>query len=280
MDEQKITTLFTESFNLALRTSKISAASFLGLAVLLQAFSLTRQNTSDHSNNFIRFVCTLAAMSLASQLTLLAVLPGPPTKIFVLLAVGLSLLLFTLVFQVQKNELRTAYFLSTCGSWFLVVVGSYLVPLTVDVRKIQMPMLTAFHVATSIVSSALFIGALLSSAIYLLSFQLLKKKKLNENLPIPSLQSLDKFTEKTLLLGLICMTVSLISGLGLIFENSDKLDVSAFKFVWAFGVWGFYALVIFGRAHWSWQGRKGALLSVWGAFFMMITLFGTLWGAR
>jgi ABC-type uncharacterized transport system permease subunit len=227
-----------------------------------------------------RMFYNLGLCSLSVQLALLFIMPGMPTKMMVLLGVSLTLLFMTLSSESEKSDFRALQFLAICLAWFLAVGGSYVVRLTISNQSVPLPGFTALHVATATLSSAMSVAALLSSMLYLISFQLLKQKKMVERLRLPSLQTLDNLTEKSLLVGLFFMTISLISGLGLVLDTATVLQVSAFKFVWAFGVWGYYALVIFGRAFWNWRGRKGALLSVWGALLVTMTLFGTLLGTR
>ena len=281
MDEAQLKSLLLQNFHFALQISKIGAAAFLGFGLLAQALALIRPSSQrSQMPRFWRLCYLVGALSLASQITLLFIVPGSPLQMMVLLGIGLALIAMALVSESDKADMRALQFLACCAAWFLAVGGSYAVNWSVNPQKLELPGLTAFHVTTATLSSAMCIGALLSSVTYLASFQLLKRKKLGEKLPLPSLQSLDSLTERTLLLGLFFMTISLISGLGLVMDTATLVEVSTFKFVWAFGVWGYYALVIFGRAFWNWKAKKGALLSVWGAVFVLITLFGTLLGTR
>jgi ABC-type uncharacterized transport system permease subunit len=92
-----------------------------------------------------------------------------------------------------------------------------------------------------------------------------------------SLSGLEKLVERSSLIGLSFITFSLLSGLALIFVGKIAVQVGFVKILWAFLVWGWYVMTIFGRSLWGWRGRKGAKLAIFGMILLLLGLFGTIW---
>jgi ABC-type uncharacterized transport system permease subunit len=261
--------------------AKLLVGGGFGLAVVLQAWGLAKTESSWH--RFAQFFFQIGVFSLCALLTLLLIVPGMSTKALVLLGTAFMIVFFLMLWA-QEDRFRALVFLGTCLTFVLSVGGSYAVPhniaANISVVTSSHAALTWVHVSTATFSSALSTVALASSALYLISSKSIKDRKWQGFSKMPSLQSLDLFTEKTLFVGLLFMTISLISGLGMVLPTYTTQSASPAKVVWAFGVWGYYAVVLFGRSQWNWRGKKGALLSVWGALLISVTLFGTLLGTN
>lgn len=133
------------------------------------------------------------------------------------------------------------------------------------------------HISTAIIGELIFVVAFATSCLYLKTYKKLKQKTIDYNSHPTSLSTLEKFIVRSSIIGLIFITTSLISGLLFLFIDKDYSRISFAKILWAFCVWGWYLLAIFGRHLWGWRGKKGAQLILFGMILLVFGLFGALW---
>lgn len=133
------------------------------------------------------------------------------------------------------------------------------------------------HITTAVIGELIFVVAFGTSCIYLHTYNKLKQKVIDHNLHPTSLSKLEKFVVRASVVGLIFITTSLVSGLLFLFTQQNTSQIGLMKLLWAFCVWGWYLLAIFGRRLWGWRGRKGARLIIFGMILLIFGLFGILW---
>jgi ABC-type uncharacterized transport system permease subunit len=56
-----------------------------------------------------------------------------------------------------------------------------------------------------------------------------------------------------------------------------QFHLGVIKILWAFLVWGWYVMTLFGRNLWGWRGKKGAQFTIFGMVLLLLGLFGTFW---
>ena len=99
----------------------------------------------------------------------------------------------------------------------------------------------------------------------------LQEKKLQTNKPLgiitklPSLDSMDRLLFKILVLGVVFLSASLISGL--IFIEDLFAQHLAHKTVLSILAWFIFILLILGRKIYGWRGRNAANINLIGFFF-------------
>lgn len=107
----------------------------------------------------------------------------------------------------------------------------------------------------------------------------LQEKKLQANKPLgiitklPSLDSMDRLLFKILVLGVLFLSASLISGL--IFIEDLFAQHLAHKTILSILAWFIFILLILGRKIYGWRGRNAANINLIGFFFLFLSYFGT-----
>jgi ABC-type uncharacterized transport system permease subunit len=197
-----------------------------------------------------------------------------------LVTVGLACILSGAILTLDLDKDRSPAFMFLSGAlcWVLLVLTPFLLPESSSQPSPRgLSLLGRFHVFSAIAGEGIFVLGFLTSLVYLYVHRQLRQRHLRPRVVLPSLESLDRVVERSCLAGLILITSSLVSGLAMTFQGYPLAEVGLIKIVWAFLVWLWYVAALFGRAHLGWQGRKGAVASVFGASLLGIALFGTFW---
>ena len=129
------------------------------------------------------------------------------------------------------------------------------------------------HIALAMVGIAAFVFNFAGAIMYLLQERQLKTKRQGAfYYRLPSLQTLDRLTFRTLALGFPFLTTGLV--LGLIWARAAW--GSAFTFdplaFFSFLAWVIYAGTLAGRAIAGWHGRRAAYFSIVGFAALVLTL--------
>lgn len=202
--------------------------------------------------------------------------PSPQVANLVVVGVAMVLAIITLALDRGAQGAPALSFLSGAVIWLLTVVTPFLTnTATGNVRPFTW--LSGLHITTAIAGEALCVLAFCASLLYLWDYRRLKTKVLEKKPVFPSLDTLDKWVGGASSVGLLLISTSLVSGIALVLSGSSLEAVGPTKIVWAFAVWGWYVLAIFGRGFLGWRGRRGAQLSLWGIVLILCTLFGTVW---
>ena len=107
----------------------------------------------------------------------------------------------------------------------------------------------------------------------------IQEKKLQKNKPIgfigslPSLDIMDKLLFKLLALGVIFLSLSLLSGL--IFLEDIFAQHLAHKTILSIIAWFIFIYLIFSRSKYGYRGTKAANITLVGFFILFLSYFGT-----
>ena len=129
------------------------------------------------------------------------------------------------------------------------------------------------HIALALIGIAAFVLNFAGAVMYLLQERGLKTKRPGTfYYRLPSLETLDRLTYRTLALGFPFLTTGLL--LGALWAH--RLWGSVFAFdpleLFSFLAWGIYAATLAGRAVAGWHGRRAAYFAIVGFAALVLTL--------
>ncbi len=260
--------------------SRIAMSVLFGLALLGFGYTLSlKAREKKHYEKFHYFarICfILAAVFTVIYSTLEFILPINSSTTQVYTSICFVLSIAVIIVDRGKEGLPSFSFLVGALIFLMATISPFLDPKPLY-KADSIDWLVYFHIGTAALGEAIFVAAFCASLLYLREYRKLKQRKIDKTPSSTSLSGLEKLMERSSLLGLTFITVSLFSGLALIFIGREAVQVGLVKILWAFFVWGWYVMTIFGRSRWGWRGRKGAKLAVFGMVFLMLGLFGTIW---
>lgn len=260
--------------------SRIAMSTLFGFAVLCFGYTLSlKARDKKHSEKFhfiARVFFILASVFTVIYGTLEFILPINSITTQVYTSICLVLAIAVIIVDRGKDGLPSFSFLVGALIFLMVTITPFLDPKPLY-RAASVDWLVYFHIGTAALGEAIFVAAFCASLLYLRDYRKLKQRKLVKNPSPTSLSGLEKLVERSSLIGLTFITFSLLSGLALIFIGKIAVQVGFVKILWAFLVWGWYVMTIFGRSLWGWRGRKGAKLAIFGMILLMLGLFGTIW---
>jgi ABC-type transport system involved in cytochrome c biogenesis permease subunit len=130
-----------------------------------------------------------------------------------------------------------------------------------------------FHLTTIFLSLALFSICFVTALLYLISDKQIRSKKISSwSLRLPSLATTEAIHSRSLVMGYILLTLSIITGAGYAKMLTGNYLSNDPKQWTALGLWLFFAVLINFRSQKGWQGHRGILLSLIGLvglFFLM-----------
>jgi ABC-type uncharacterized transport system permease subunit len=270
--------------------ARLSAATAFGLSLVLAGLYLRRARQAadrERGQQSRAFLVPLARLSRlffvlgmglgCAHFALASATPS--VTLATLMSLGIVTLLSTVVIAIDfdHDRLPLFTFLTSAISWLLLVLTPFVFSSGSGEVRGPLSLLGRFHILAAIAAESLFVLGFLTSLIYLFVHSRLRSKRLTGGGGLPSLDTLDRLVDRSTVLGLLIMTSSLVSGLGLTYQGYSLGSEGFFKLLWAFGVWVWYVIAIFGRARLGWKGPKGALASVIGAGLLGLALFGTIW---
>jgi cytochrome c-type biogenesis protein CcsB len=129
------------------------------------------------------------------------------------------------------------------------------------------------HVILALVGIAAFVLNFAGGLMYLLQERQLKSKRQGTfYYRLPSLETLDRMTSRTLTLGFPFLTLGLILGVvwaGTVWETVLPWDPLVF---FSFLAWLVYAATLSGRVVAGWRGRRAAYFAILGFAALLLTL--------
>lgn len=131
------------------------------------------------------------------------------------------------------------------------------------------------HSTLAFLSYATFAVAFGSAIMYLIQEHFLKKKRLGPLYQkLPSLDLLDEINYRCLTFGFPLLTVAIITGA--IWAETAWGTYWSWdpKETWSMITWFIYAALLHGRLTTGWRGRRAAILSIVGFFFLLFTFLG------
>lgn len=129
------------------------------------------------------------------------------------------------------------------------------------------------HIALALIGIAAFVLNFAGAIMYLLQEHQLKARRPGTfYYRLPDLETLDRLTYRTLVLGFPFLTVALL--LGAVWARSAWGSVLAFDPLALFSLlaWGIYAAILAGRVTGSWRGRRAAYFAIAGFTTLILTL--------
>jgi cytochrome c-type biogenesis protein CcsB len=129
------------------------------------------------------------------------------------------------------------------------------------------------HIALALIGIAAFVLNFAGAIMYLLQEHQLKARRPGTfYYRLPDLETLDRLTYRTLVLGFPFLTVALL--LGAVWARSAWGSVFAFDPLALFSLlaWGIYAAILAGRATGTWRGRRAAYFAIAGFATLILTL--------
>jgi ABC-type uncharacterized transport system permease subunit len=162
------------------------------------------------------------------------------------------------------------YKIKVLGAFVLPVVVVLSIPKTVampGLKAIALPNAwIAVHVALALLGIAAFVLNFAGAIMYLIQERQLKTRRVGTfYYRLPSLETLDRLTFRTLTLGFPFLTVGLM--LGAVWAGRfDPLILSSAL------AWVIYAFTLAGRAVAGWRGRRAAYFAIIGFAALVVTL--------
>ncbi|BBH53469.1 hypothetical protein JCM31447_19120 [Fluviispira sanaruensis] len=260
--------------------ARIGMSTLYGFAVLIFGYTLMlKSKNAPHSEKFhigARALFLLATSFTIVYGTLEFIFPvnSLTTQVYTVICFVLSVAVIAV--DRGKEGLPAFSFLVGALTFLLATISPFLDP-TPLYNAASGDWLVFLHIGTAALGEAIFVASFCASLLYLREYTKLKQKKLEKVHSPISLAALEKLVERSSLIGLTFITISLLSGLALIFIGKVTVQVGIVKILWAFLVWGWYVMTIFGRSLWGWRGRKGARLTVFGMLLLILGFFGTIW---
>ena len=133
---------------------------------------------------------------------------------------------------------------------------------------------TRIHVVSSMLAFALFGIATVYAMFILVLDYFLRQHRLNSMMEsLPPLEVLDNLLLRLVTIGLVALTVGLISGF--IFIENLFAQHLQHKTILSIIAWLVFALLIFGRWRFGWRGRTAVKLTLAGMFILILAYFGS-----
>jgi cytochrome c-type biogenesis protein CcsB len=131
-----------------------------------------------------------------------------------------------------------------------------------------------FHALLAFASYACFTIAAGVAVIYLIQRYFLKKKHFGSLFQkLPSLDTLDEISYRSLTVGFPLLTVAIISGSIWSEQAVGNYWVWDHKQTWSLIIWFIYAALLHGRLTIGWRGKRAAILSILGFIVVLFTFF-------
>ncbi len=155
----------------------------------------------------------------------------------------------------------------------LALIAGLLIPVTVSGKYYSIGMLV--HILVSIVAYSLLAIAACQAVLLNEQINQLKRGSVIGAMiqTLPPLQTMERLLFQILLLGLLCLTVALASGL--IFLEDILAQHLAHKTFFSILAWMTFALLIFGRYRLGWRGRRAISLNLIGFSLLFLAWLGS-----
>ncbi len=184
-----------------------------------------------------------------------------------LLAIQMSFSILALLLGVGFLAMRKLYGLNSIASFvvplmmILQVVAVMAEPDAVVVHEWRGPLLT-LHIAMSLLGTAAFVLAALTSVFYLIQDHNLRRKKFGPLFnKLPSVDVLDLANVRLVTVGFPVYTLAIALGSFWAWGSTSALQV---QYLFAIASWLIYAGIIHARITIGWRGRRAAALTLVG----------------
>lgn len=183
--------------------------------------------------------------------------------------------IFALLFLEYKYGTRVL------GSFLLPVVLIFLLAASALPQELSAPAAgirstwVAVHTTFTLLGNAAFALAFATGVMYLIQERQLKSKHPGAFFQrLPPLEILDQISYRSISLGLLCLTIGIVSGF--LWARSAWSPGRAWDpiEVWTGVTWLIYAAFLHGRVLAGWRGRRAAWFAVVGFALVVFTFFG------
>ena len=135
------------------------------------------------------------------------------------------------------------------------------------------------HVGLAILGDALLALACSASVLYLVQDRRLKAHRARGMQPhLPSLETLDRLSHRSVVWGLVLLTLAILTGIVWAHEAWDEPHAPNWvldpKLWFTVGAWAFYVVLLQGRMAAGWRGRFAAQLTIAGFGVIVLSLVG------
>ncbi len=193
-------------------------------------------------------------------------------EVFSFLAWALALAF--LLFQVGHKLKALGAFVTPIVTIFLImslIHPKAILPLPPALRSYWLPI----HASISLIAYALLTMSFCISIMYLIQERQIKQKRLGAIFKrLPSLQTLDKMSEKCLKIGFPLLTLGIITGSIWAEKAWGAYWSWDPKETWSLITWFLYAALLHQRLTVGWRGKRSAYMTIIGFLALLFTFLG------
>ena len=238
-------------------------------------FCLFRTSTSLNTwaSRLLLFGCTTHVLSTIHLATKLKHLP--------LTNMQESLSFFSMALMAGFIFFERRYKVTTVGSFVTpAALMMFIASATLHSEARQLPPILQsnwfwIHALLAFISYAAFAIACGVAIIYLIQRHYLKTRQFGGLfLKLPSLETLDDISYRSLSVGFPLLTIAIISGSIWSEKAMGSYWIWDPKQTWSLITWMIYAALLHGRLVIGWRGKPAAILSITGFIVLLITFFG------
>lgn len=192
-----------------------------------------------------------------------------------------SLSFFSMALMVGFIFFERRYKVTTVGSFVTpAALMMFIASATLHSEARQLPPILQsnwfwIHALLAFISYAAFAIACGVAIIYLIQRHYLKTRQFGGLfLKLPSLETLDDISYRSLSVGFPLLTIAIISGSIWSEKAMGSYWIWDPKQTWSLITWLIYASLLHGRLVIGWRGKPAAILSITGFIVLLITFFG------
>ncbi|MBS4027479.1 MAG: cytochrome c biogenesis protein CcsA [Ignavibacteriales bacterium] len=235
-----------EFFNNDLRSGKLKS-SYLGVSLLL------------HFVFFILRTAELQHIPVTSSLELLGVIGFTLAGAYI----------FTEIISHVKN---TGFFVLAISS-VLVTISSLFAPNHYGMNDVLQSELLAFHIVSALLGYSAFALSAIYGLLYIILYNKLRSKTFdNIYRNLPNLESLESLTFKSTLVGFVALTFVIVVGFIWLPQAFPDISYGDAKVLGTFFIWMLYAIGLAAKKFLGFQGKKIALLSIFGFVITFLSM--------
>jgi len=172
---------------------------------------------------------------------------------------SLGFFVFPLIFLFQA--------VSAAGSELSVIISS------MDSRVFDMP-LFGFHTLATVTGYSFFIYSMILGVMYLPLFKEIKKREFHILFDkLPPLLVLEKMNIASLFVGVVCLTLGLVSGIRLTLVVWDRVPFTDPKIFLSLVLWFLYSISLVMWVLKRWNGKRMAYASIFGFLLLLFSFF-------
>lgn len=163
------------------------------------------------------------------------------------------------------------------GPFFIaIIVTLFLLSMTYSGHNVEssQSVSLAFHVSSFFLALSMFAVSLISALLFLIAEKEIKTKDFSLwKGKLPSLEMLDDVHHKSLVIGFVLFTVTILTGAVYAQAVTGRYFSQDLKQILSFLLWMFFATLLYFRIKRGWTGHKGVVLSLMGFSILSVLFF-------